>query len=339
MGRQGATVRDIASIAGVSAASVSRALRNPDQVSDRTRTLVRDALDRIEETRTGNAPQGVATMGCLFVDSTSGPRFSGFDATIWGGLARIAIRHGAEVLLMNADLRSGGESIADMIRKRGVRSLAIRCDDHSESLLDEIARANIPAITVAHKHDHPSVGYVCVSSRESSREAVEHLAQLGHRRIAFCRNIVNDQDHAERADGYLDALARHKIQPEPTMMISAPPDAEGGATAINRFLALPEPPTAIYFADPLPTIGALRRLHELGIRVPDQMSIVGFDDDNARSLGCPSYTAVCQNAPMLAEVAGQYLCRMMLGKLPMQPPRIELDSYLEVNSTTGPPKP
>lgn len=335
MGRQGTTVRDIASIAGVSAASVSRALRNPQSVSDRTRSLVRDALDQIEDTRNGYTSPGVLTIGCLFVDSTSGPRFSGFDATIWGGLARVAIRHGAEVLLMNADQRSDRESIAEMIRRRGIKALAIRCDANSEALLDDIADAGIPTIAVAHKHEHPDIGYVCVSSRETSREAVEHLAQLGHTRIAFCRNIIDDQDHLDRADGYRDALSKQGIQYDPSIVITTPADADGGVTAINRLLALPTPPTAIYFADPLPTIGALRRLHELGIRVPDQMSVAGFDDDDARTLGCPVYTAVCQNAPALAEMTGQYLCRMMLGKGITEPPRVELDSYLEVNGTTG----
>ncbi|MFK7884122.1 MAG: LacI family DNA-binding transcriptional regulator [Phycisphaerales bacterium] len=335
MTKQGTTVRDIASVAGVSAASVSRALRNPESVSDRTRTLVRGALEQIEVSRSGIAPSVVSTIGCLFVDSTSGPRFHGFDATIWGGLARVAIRHGAEVLLMNVDQRNNHESVAEMIHRRGIKALAIRCDAGSDELLDDIANAGIPTIAVAHKHDHPKIGYVCVSSRESSRDAVDHLAKLGHKQIAFCRNIVDDQDHADRGAGYHDGLKLHGIEYDPSMVITTPANADGGVTAINRLLALPKPPTAIYFADPLPTIGALRRLHELGISVPDEISIAGFDDDDARTLGCPVYTAVCQSAPALAEMTGQLLCRMMHGNGISEPPRIELDSYLEVNATTG----
>lgn len=341
MGRQSATVRDIASVAGVSAASVSRTLRDPLSVSERTRELVQGAMEQIEVARGGRSRRAVQTIGCLFVDATSGPRFSGFDATIWGGLARVAMRHGAEVLLMNVDQRRGGETVADLIAARGVHALAVRCDHESEPLFDEIARAGIPAIAVAHKHDHPGVGYVCVSSRESSRDGIEHLIQLGHRRIAFCRNVVPDQDHAERFTGYRDALSAHAIEPDASLEITATADADGGVSAINRLLALPEPPTAVYFADPTPTIGALRRLHELRISVPEQMSVIGFDDDNGRVLGSPVYTAVCQNAPALAEMTGQLLCRMMNRAGPSEPPRIELDSYLEVNATTGraPPRP
>jgi DNA-binding LacI/PurR family transcriptional regulator len=293
------------------------------------------ALDHIEEARIISKPSGVSTIGCLFVDSTSGPRFSGFDATIWGGLARVAIRQGAEILLMNVDRRRQNESIRDMIARRGVQALAIRCDEGSNDLLNEVADAGVPTIAVAYKHNHPKIGYVCVRSRETSRDAVNHLIHLGHRRIGFCRNIIHDQDHADREDGYHDALRQQEIASDETLSITTPADADGGVTAINRLLALPDPPTAVYFADPLPTIGALRRLRELGLRVPEDFSVVGFDDDDGRQLGNPVYTAVCQDAPAMAEMTAQMLCRMMLGAQMTQTPRIELDSYLEVNGTTG----
>ena len=336
MGRHGTTVRDIASVAGVSAASVSRALRDPGSVSDRTRELVRGALVRIESGNGTGSDITLPTIGCLFADATSGPRFSGFDATIWSGVARSAISHGTEVLLLNVDRRRPGESIAEMIRARGVGALAVRLDGGAVGMLDEIAAAEVPTLVVAHKHDHPEIGYIRVASRDTSRDAVAHLIHLGHRRIAFCRNIVADQDHANRRNGYHDALAAHGIDGDPALEIAVPADAEGGITAVDRLLALPDPATAAYFADPLPTIGALRRLRELGVRVPEDFSVVGFDDDNARVLGSPVYTAVCQDAPTLATMTGQMLCRMMRGTKGGPPPRVDLESYFEVNRSTGP---
>lgn len=336
MGRQGTTVRDIASVAGVSAASVSRALRNPGSVSDRTRELVRGALVKIESGQGQGRDFSLPAIGCLFVDSTSGPRFSGFDATIWGGVARSAISHGTEVVLLNVDRRAPGETIAEMIRSRGVGALAVRLDAAAAGMLDEIADAGVPTLVVAHKHDHPGVGYIRIASRETSRDAVSHLVNLGHRRIAFCRNIVADQDHTNRAEGYRDALRAHGLDEDPALELAVPADADGGISAIDRLLALPDPATAVYFADPLPTIGALRRLHELGVRVPDAFSVVGFDDDNARVLGVPVYTAVCQDAPTMAAMTGQMLCRMMRSGASAAPPRIDLESYFEVNQSTGP---
>lgn len=340
MARHTATVRDIASVAGVSPASVSRALRDPSSVSDRTRELVRGALVKIESGNNGHSDPapgaGLRTIGCLFADATSGARFSGFDATIWSGVARSAMSHGTEVLLLNVDRRGPGETIGEMIRARGVGAVAVRLDSGVEGMLDEIAEAGVPTLVVAHKHDHPDAGYIRVASRATSRDAVSHLINLGHTRIAFCRNIVVDQDHLNRALGYRNALGDAGIDADPALEIAVPADAEGGITAIDRLLALPSPATAVYFADPLPTIGALRRLRELGLEVPRDFSVVGFDDDNARVLGSPVYTAVCQDAPTLAAMTGQLLCRMMRSPVGSPPPRVDLESYFEVNRSTGP---
>jgi DNA-binding LacI/PurR family transcriptional regulator len=185
MARQTATVRDIAVVAGVSPASVSRALRNPNSVSERTRTRVNIALDQIEAQRVRTPRATTPTIGCLFVDSTSGPRFSGFDATIWSGIARVAMNHSAEVLLLNVDRRERDETIADMVAQRGIGALAARIDARSNQLIDEIAEAGIPAVAVAHKHDHPDIGYICVTSRDTSKDAVSHLIHLGHTQWAI----------------------------------------------------------------------------------------------------------------------------------------------------------
>lgn len=339
MGRTTSTVRDIASVAGVSPASVSRALRDPSSVSERTRDLVHAALAKLDDGGGRTDEFHVPTIGCLFADATSGPRFGGFDATIWGGVARSAMGHGTEVLLLNVDRRAPGESIAEMLRRRGVEALAVRVDAGALEMIDEIADAGIPTLVVAHRHDHPRIGYIRVESRATSRDAVSHLIHLGHRRIAFCRNSVVDQDHANRAEGYHDALREYGIEPDPALELAVPADAEGGITAVDRLLAMPEPATAVYFADPLPTIGALRRLRELGVDVPGEFSVIGFDDDNARVLGSPVYTAVCQDAPAMAALTGQMLCRMMRGASSGPPPRIELESFFEVNQTTGPASP
>ncbi|MEN0019265.1 MAG: LacI family DNA-binding transcriptional regulator [Planctomycetota bacterium] len=338
MARSKPTVRDIARVAGVSAASVSRAINAPDTVSGDIRDRVQRAIEQIRIGGNGNGRTDVPAIGCLFADHTTGPRFTGFDATIWSGIARVAIDHGAEVHLLNIDRREPGETIRHMCDSRGIGALAVRVDTESDRLVEEIAASDVPAVLVAHTSPFDSLGSVIVRSREASRDAVAHLIALGHERIAFCRNLVPDQDHADRQAGYRDALAEHGLSPDESLELNIPADADGGVTAINRLLAMPKPPTAVYFADPLPTLGALRRLRELDIDVPTDFSVIGFDDDNARTLGSPIYSAVCQDAPRLARVAGQLLYRVMMNRGDgSAPPRVELDSYFEVNSTTAPP--
>lgn len=329
------SVRDIARRADVSPASVSRAINDPSKVSRFMLQRIWAAIDGLEASAQPEAV-GTPAIGCLFLDQTTGPRFAGYDATIWAGIARVAMDHNTEVHLLNPNLRRRGESLGAWCRRREIGGLAIRLDDQSVGALDELASLGIPATVIAHRHEREDFGYVCVRSRSVSREAVEFLISLGHTRIAFARNLVPTYDHGERHIGYVEALEQRGLERRPEYELSIPADVSGGMTAISRLLALRDPPTAVYFADPAPTVGALRALHDRGVRVPEQFSVIGFDDDELRSFASPPYTSVCQDAPDVARIAGQSLVRAMALGANAVPAKIEVDGYLEINHTTGP---
>ncbi|MEM1183747.1 MAG: LacI family DNA-binding transcriptional regulator [Planctomycetota bacterium] len=329
-----ATVREIAAKAGVSAASVSRALRDPTRVRAATRIRVEQAIEAMDSAITGQRPRTTA-IGCVFFNAAAGLRFSGYDATVWAGLARAATGYGADVNLINVDQTNHDSGLIQAIKARGVDALAVRVDAETAGALESLTDLDIPVVVIARAHTIEGLGYVHVRSRESSRDAVRHLLELGHTRIAFSRNFVADADHADRFEGYRDALAEQGLEPNPAYQVTTSAEAEGGAAAISRLLSLREPPTAIFFADPLPTIGAIRRCHELGVRIPDDISIVGIDDDLFRRASHPVYTAVCQDAPAMAEKAGRLLIERLRQPQLDPIPKIELESYFEVNGTTG----
>jgi len=335
-----ATVRDIASRAGVSPASVSRALRDPSRVRPVTRKRVEQALDAIDSELEAKRRTRVTTLGCVFFNAAAGLRFSGYDATVWAGLARAATSHGADVTLINVDQAGPpAKAVAEAVADRRIDALAVRVDADTAAVLPDLARLSVPAVVIARAHDIPGLGFVHVRSGKATRDAVAHLSELGHTRIAFCRNFVQDADHAERHEGYRAALADHGLAPDPALEVTTSAEAEGGAAAISRLLSLRDPPTAAFFADPLPTIGAIRRCHELGLHVPRDFSIVGVDDDQFRRASHPLYTAVCQDAPAMAEKAGRLLIDCLRQPGDAHPPRLELDGYFEVNGSTGPRPP
>ena len=239
MTQQSHSMRAIASLAGVSAASVSRTMRDPKSVSKRTRSLVEHAVQQIQDDETEYGSVSNTTIGCVFLDSTSNLEFTGYDATIWGGLARVAMQRGADLVLINFDAMNTNGGIHRLIRKHNIGALAIRCDEASNDILNEINDVGLPAITIAHKHNYSNIGYIRVNSRENSRDAVEHLIQLGHRRIAFSSNLIRAQDHEDRRNGYRDALKKHGIEADDAIEIYTHSNPEGGVTAINRLLAVP----------------------------------------------------------------------------------------------------
>ena len=336
------TVRGIASALGVSPATVSRSLNNSPDVSESLREKVLAEARRLgyapprKETRTGR-------IGIIFFNETSGPKFSGYDAVIWGGVTRAAMAMKFDVCVINPLDRQANESFGAYANRKGVEGLVIRVDEETRHLCPAMAADGVPHVVVADRFDDPRVNYVCCNSSRPSRAAVEHLLHLGHRRIAVCHNTVLDTDHRDRINAYAAALAEAGLEVDPNLIIAISAEIGGGAAAFNRLMSMPQPPTAIFFTDPALTVGALRRALEVGIRVPDELSIVGVDDERLRKTTHPVYTAVCQNAAELGHQAGRWLCRQLNQPASHERKaaelRLEIDAFLEINQTTAPPAP
>lgn len=191
-------------------------------------------------------------------------------------------------------------------------------------------------IVLSERFEDPRVSFIdCDSERESAR-AVEYLIALGHRRIAFGMNIVADTDHADRLAGYRQALTEHGIPFDEKLILKQKADFAGGASAIQILMAMRQPPTAVYFADPALAVGAINGAHQAGIRIPEDVSIVGFDDAELRHSVHPVMTAVCQNAADLGFDAAQELTQMILRQTG-EPVRKILTTFFEINQSTAPP--
>ncbi|WP_428388435.1 LacI family DNA-binding transcriptional regulator [Mucisphaera sp.] len=335
-----ATVRDIASSLGVSPATVSRSLNNAPEVSEHLRRKVIDEAKRMGYVASRRRPR-TGTIGMMFVNETSGPMFSGYDATIWSGVARAAAASGYAVSVFDPRQRREGEGFEALAARLHLDGLLIRNDWQTRELAQEIADTDLPTVVVADRFDHGHANYVCCNSAAPSRQAIEHLLHLGHERIALCHHVLIDTDHRDRIDAYHDALRDAGIQPDPQLQIGIRADVEGGSAALSRFLSLPDPPTAIFFTDPPATVGALRRAVELGLRVPEDLSIIGVDDEDLRRMTHPVYTAVCQDAAEIGYQAARWLCRSLAGTASATEPdarlNLELEAFLEINKTTAAP--
>jgi DNA-binding LacI/PurR family transcriptional regulator len=337
-----ATVRDIASSLGVSPATVSRSLNNAPEVSDKLKRRVIDEAKRIGYVANRRARTRTGTIGLMFVNETSGPMFSGYDAIIWSGVARAAAAAGYAVSVFDPRQRREGETLDNLAGRLHLDGLLIRNDWHSRDFVREIAETGLPAVVIADRFEEDaSVNYVCCNSFAPTRQAIEHLLHLGHRRIALCHHVLVDTDHRDRIEGYEAAMADAGLGPEDQMRIAIRADVDGGGAALSRFLSMPEPPTAIFFTDPPATVGALRRAVELGLSVPEDLSIIGVDDEDLRRMTHPVYTAVCQDAAEIGYQAARWLCRSLAGTASSTESdnrlRLELEAVLEINKTTAAP--
>lgn len=320
---------------GVSTATVSRALNNNPAVSEETRTRVLELADQAGYMpRVGQRFRNV--VGLVYPSNPVLPEFGSFESALLTGVMKglDADRYDLSLIDIERDIGKG-ESYTQFFRRKGVRGVIIRPVSPEPTIAEAIAEEGFPCVMVADRSEHPNLGFVCSDSGRDSCRAVDHLIHLGHRRIGLVCHTVLDTDHRDRVDGYHRALRDHGLESDPELELFLPASMDGGAQAIDRLLSLEHPPTAVFLTNPVPTVGALHRCLELGIRVPTDLSIVGFDDSDVRSRTYPKFSAVCQNAEQFGYDAARWLTRRLEGT-ETGVIRVHRPTTLQFNRSTGP---
>jgi DNA-binding LacI/PurR family transcriptional regulator len=329
------SVREIARRMRVSVATVSRALNNHPEINATTRDRVLKAANELGYF--GSVGKRVTTNIALVFTGGDMP-FSEFDGLLVSGIMRGVGEQKFDLAIINLERdKVDGETYTQLLMRKGVRGAILRTDTHSRHVCEAIAAEGFPSVVVAERFDSPRVNYIYTDSGPDSRRAVDHLIHLGHERIAFVMNHVPDHDHADRFDAYRAALSAVGIACDAELCVKAPAHLPGGKSALNRLLSLPHPPTAVYFADPLTCVGAMTRAHELGVRIPEELSVVGFDDADIRFRVWPTLTAVCQDASQLGFEAALWLTRKITGREDGSLLHKQAATFFDVHGTTGRP--
>jgi len=328
------SVRNIAKQAGVSIATVSRALNNDPGISEETRARVLSIANS----------RGYAGAVGRRVTNNVGLAYTGeqklshpFESAVLEGVSKGLSEGGFNVVLLNLKReKTRAESFTQFFMRKGVRGVALRIVAESRDICRTIASERFPHVVISERFESPEVNCIDCDSKADSVRAVEYLIALGHRRIAFATHAIPDRDHTDRLEGYKEALAKHQLPFRRNLVFSHPSSLAGGATVLKMAMSVAERPTAIYFADWMLAIGGIKAAHELGVRVPDDISIVAFDDANMRQTVHPTLTAVCQDALELGLLAGRRLLQLLTGEN-REPFQITVPSFFEINESTGPP--
>ncbi len=332
-----ASVRDIAKGAGVSIATVSRVLNDKPNVDPDTRRRVEAEVERLGYRPLVRGPAAPPVVGLVYTGDPGRIDYGAFDSALMSGIMRGLSEHHFDIVLLNLHRdKRNNESYRDFFVRKGVNGIILRTFAESRHVCEEIAEEGVSSIVVADRFENPAVNFICSRSEDESRLAVEHLIQLGHRRIALGIHQVRDTDHVDRLNGYRQALEAHGIEFDQRLVVSLVADVHGGGNALDFLLRLPEAPTAIFFTDPLATLGALHRCSARGVRVPEELSIVGFDDSDVRYHSYPAFTAICQDASQLGLEAARWAAGQAIGEEPATMHKM-LSTRFEINQTTAPP--
>jgi LacI family transcriptional regulator len=355
--RRDATLKDVARLAGVSTATIARVLHNKGYVAEETRSVVEAALAksgyRVNAVAQGLRRQRTYVLGHVLQSIAPNP----FFAAVALGVQQEAAKHGCGVIVYNTQGDSSAErqAVETLLRQRVEAILFTTVTD--EVNVHSAVAAGIPVVQVE-RVGSAQTHAVSVDNFRGACDAVEYLISLGHKQIAFIGldpDLPIDGDshparagvterrsvERERLGGYLQALSDHGL-PVRTELIDLGDtyySPERGRTVTQRLLRMTpgERPTAIFAGCDLLAAGVLQEILDQGLRVPDDLSVVGFDDTYASHLA-PPLTTVAQ--PMIE--IGQVAARLAIEALeardgPDHVRQVRLTTRLIVRKSTGPP--
>ena len=327
-----ATIRNIASEANVSIATVSRVLNEGEGVSDDVRRRVQKVASKLGYS-TGRRP----SVGNLIALTYTGRNSleSPYDVAVLKAMSKAADGQNFDLAIINLAIdRRPAETAAQMLHRKGVRAAILRTSADTRQTCVELANDLFPHVVVGECFSEPAVNYVYADSKPTTYRAIEHLISLGHRRIAIAVSHVPDKDHADRLAAYEEAHADHGLAVDPKLIYRVWAMRSHGEQVIRNLMSLPDRPTAIFIADPLVAVGAINQAHQMRVRIPEDVSIIGFDDADTRRNVFPVLSAVCQDAYQLGAEAMLSLLRIIQN--PSDAPiRKVLPTLLELHETTG----
>ena len=307
--KRASTIVDVATEAGVAIGTVSRYL-NGYPIRRGNRAQIEEAITRLGYRR--NAVAAAMKTDLTNIVGLMVPGLSEFHSAILEHLSRKMRKIGRAVLSYchDADPRSIKDGL-DFFAAHRVDSLVMDGEedlgDRIRSLLDH----GTPVVFYDNDVRGLPVDGVFVENRAASYRAVTHLLDIGHRRVAVLAGAQHNYTGRERLAGYTQALGERGISVEPDFVIDAEWREDGGHTGMRRLLALQTPPTAVYSCNYNMTVGALALLKEYGLKVPDDLSIISFDDVPLFKLHDVGITAVAQPIERIAEtITGMLLTRL-----------------------------
>lgn len=329
------TVEDVARAAGVSTATVSRALNQPDSVRPALRERVMRAVDRL-----GYVAHAGARALSLKRSGTVGAVVPTIDNAIFANGVQAFQRRmaaaGLHVLLAVSDYDPDQEAAQAMaLVARGVDGLALTGMAQRPELLARLAQRGLPWV---HTGAYPAPsGSACVGfrNREAVMRAVRYLLDLGHRRIAMLAGVTADNDRAaERVQGVREALAEAGLGLQARALVEAPYALQPAREALRRLLAADPAPTAIVCGNDVLAFGALLECQALGVAVPQALSIVGFDDLEMARQWRPALTTVHVPTEQMWTLAAEYLLGRLDGAI-TEPVQREIEVELVVRGSTA----
>jgi len=300
-------IRTVAAVAKVSIATVSRTINGSPLVSENLSKRVWQAIKQLNyfpNTHARTLVSGRSRLFGIIVENITNP----FFPELIQSFEQIAVAHGYEILVSSSN--SDPALLTTCVRRmleRKVEGVAVMTFGEEESVLDQLTHRNVPIVLAEFKLDDPKANTILLDYSTGMRAAVNHLAELRHKRIAFLAGPHSLHSAITRENDFRAAMQQAGLPLEKKYLIECDHTLKGGMAGFERLRALDVRPTAIVCSNDLTAIGVLRAAYAARLRVPEDLSVIGLDDIDFTEFTLPPLTTIRLSRADLARAAFEAL--------------------------------
>ncbi len=312
------SIKDIARAAGVSHSTVSRALSNSPLVKPETKARIQRLAREMgysPDARARSLVMGQTRTVGVVVTTISDP----FAAQVVQGIENTAHEHGYTVLLCSSNADPEREMTAvETLRSKRVDAVIVTSSRVGALYQEHLERIGVPIVLI---NNHSEYGgrytySISVDNQHGGYLATRHLIRLGHRRIAYVSRPADHRSNLDRQAGYGQALVEAGIPLDLALVVTGNGRVDGGEQALPQLMALQDVPTAVFCYNDLTAIGMLRAAQAVGLAIPQDLAVVGFDDISWASYVCPPLTTIAQPKTEMGQQAMQMALSLIKDQTP-----------------------
>jgi DNA-binding LacI/PurR family transcriptional regulator len=346
--KKSTTLSDVAKTAGVTSMTVSRVINQNGYVSEETREKVLRAVKDLNYRRNGLA-RGLKRQRTDTIGLVLGDIANPYAAELARSIRDVTSQHGYNLFICVSE-HSAKEDVAafDALTEHQVDGIivATRSNRIGDEHLHEMIERGVSVVCIGRDFFDQNSDSVIADALRGGFQATRHLIDLGHQKIAFIGATLGSGKNLKRFQGYLKALAENGLEIDERLITGnseANDDAPGYSTeklgyeAMKRLLVLPSRPTAVFARNDFTAIGAINAIKENGLRIPEDISIVGFDDIPMASHTAPALTTVRQPTRRQGSLAAEFLLRRIEAKEVVEREEKILECELIIRDSTGSP--
>lgn len=330
-------IRDVASQAGVSVATVSKVLNGYTTVNVKTKERVLQVVKELQFQPNAAARSLVGrrsmTIGIFLTAGLAHP----FFAQILAGMEQSLKSKGYDLIYL-AQLSWNKEySFVRHCQSRNVEGVVVFGFQHENMNFDELVESGIPALFIDLDVKERRAGYISSDNQNATKRTVQYLAGLNHRKISFLSGIKSSYVSRLRLEGYLAGLEEAGIPFHDYYVAEGDFTRETGYLAMQSLLKLPERPTGVICCSDMSAVGAMEAIRDAGLSIPEDISVIGFDDIELASCVQPALTTVRQDMTTIGKRVIELLDDLINDEQ-LAPPEVIISTELVIRGSSGPAK-